>query len=91
MADPKNPVAFHLRKKGPPSNAIHREIEIVLPWEPGSTVRLNLLTGKVSDDGQMEIKAWKNSRNISAVPAGTFFPRKRSVASIDAISEMFNA
>jgi hypothetical protein len=53
-----DPVLFQLRKKGEGANLIKKSIEIVLPGD-GSTAKVDLATGKVSQGGQLEVQASK--------------------------------
>src|SRR5207248_8222278 len=56
--DNTSPILFHLRKKGAGTQLIKKSVEVVLPGD-GSGASIDLATGKLSQSGQMEIKAWK--------------------------------
>jgi hypothetical protein len=51
-------VLFHLRKKGAGVQLIKKSVEVMLPSD-GSGASIDLTTGKLSQGGQMEIRAWK--------------------------------
>ncbi|MBI5817985.1 MAG: carboxypeptidase regulatory-like domain-containing protein [Verrucomicrobia bacterium] len=58
--DPDKPVTFVLRRKGIAEPLVHRKLEVKLASD-GVPVRGDLLRGKESADGQIEIQMWKSS------------------------------
>jgi hypothetical protein len=56
--DAQKPVLFTLRKKGQGAQLIKKSIEVVLPGD-GSGENVDLAAGKVSMNGQLEVRAWK--------------------------------
>lgn len=57
--DPKKPVVFMLRKKGVAEPLVHRKCEVKVALD-GAPVRVNVLSGKQTSDGQLEIQMWKS-------------------------------
>jgi len=62
VPDPNQPVIFRLRKKGEAEPLIKRYLKIPLPRD-GSVVRLDLMEGKTSEHGQLELQAWCSEKN----------------------------
>jgi hypothetical protein len=61
-ADASKPVVFHLKRKGVPAGVLSRYVKVPLPTD-GSPVRFDLLTGKVSESGPLEVRSWKSAKD----------------------------
>jgi len=61
IPDLKNPVIFILRKMGEVVDLVRKHEVVDLPRD-GTPVRFNFLKGKVSSDGELEVRAWKPPR-----------------------------
>jgi hypothetical protein len=57
VPDPRDPVIFHLWKKGVADPLVHRYIKLPLKRD-GQPVRLDLDVGQPKATGQLEIRAW---------------------------------
>ena len=56
--NPNNPVLFHLRSKGEGAGLIRKSVEVALPGN-GSSKGINLSTGKVQLNGDINIQSFK--------------------------------
>jgi hypothetical protein len=56
--NPNNPVLFYLRKQRPAAHVASKSVEMVLSGD-GTPLKLDLLSGKISPSGQVEVQAWK--------------------------------
>ncbi|PYI91948.1 MAG: hypothetical protein DME97_12205 [Verrucomicrobia bacterium] len=52
------PVLFYLRKQNPTADVISKSVEMVLPGD-GTGTTVELLSGKISATGQLQVQAWK--------------------------------
>jgi hypothetical protein len=65
--DPNRPVIFHLQKIGKGVPLIKKSIDAVVAPN-GTVTKIELMSGKVSPVGQLEIQAWKPSPPRPLVP-----------------------
>jgi len=56
--DPENPVLFYLRKKGEGAHLVKKAVEVVLPGD-GNGINVDLGNGKISPNGELQVRAWK--------------------------------
>jgi hypothetical protein len=56
--NPNTPVLFYLRQQKPAIDVTSKSVEMVLAGD-GTPLKLDLLSGKISTRGQLEVKAWK--------------------------------
>lgn len=56
--DPENPVLFPLRKKGEGAQLVKKTVEVALPGD-GKGTNIDLISGKISPNGELQIQAWK--------------------------------
>ena len=56
--DPENPILFSLRKKGEGAQLIKKTVEVILSGD-GKATNIDLVSGKVSPNGELQIQAWK--------------------------------
>ena len=56
--DPNSPVLFRLRKKGQGAQLVKKTIELTVPSD-GNRTNVDIDTGKVSANGELQIQAWK--------------------------------
>lgn len=66
--DETRPVVFHLRKKGEAEPLLKRSVEFRLPGD-GTGQALDLLAGKVTAAGPLQIKTWKPPYSPEPRPA----------------------
>jgi hypothetical protein len=64
--DPKQPVLFYVRRRPSTEPLIYRHIRMSIKND-GTPVRLNLLSGKRADDGQIEFRKWKSEERDGLV------------------------
>ncbi len=56
--DAENPVLFSLRKKGEGAQLVKKTVEVALPGD-GKGTNIDLVSGKISSTGELQIRAWK--------------------------------
>jgi hypothetical protein len=56
--NPDQPAIFHLRKQGPAADLFKKSAEIILPGD-GTGAGVNLETGRVDANGELQVYAWK--------------------------------
>ncbi len=56
--DRTNPVVFYLRKKGEGAQLVKKTVEVALPGD-GNGTNIDLVSGKISPNGELQIQAWK--------------------------------
>jgi hypothetical protein len=56
--NPNTPVLFYLREQTPAADVTSRSVEMVVSGD-GTPLKLDLLNGKISIRGQLEVQAWK--------------------------------
>jgi hypothetical protein len=88
--DPNTPVLFYLRKQKPAADVTSKSVEVLLSGD-GSPLKLDLLSGRISDSGQVQVQAWKpwpprpmepayEWKVVLAIPGGGFVETREDFA-----------